>query len=60
MKALANVASFIEGGGDGCIGGQLTLPVSVADQALSLACLVTSLAAIAFDPFSICSKDVHT
>ena len=52
MGALANVAGLLEGGGDGCIGSQLALPVSVADQALSLAYLVTSLAATAFIPFS--------
>ena len=52
MEALANVAGLLEGGGDGSIGRQFTLPVSVTDEASSLAYLVTSLAAIAFDPFS--------
>ena len=62
MEALANIAGLLEGGGDGFIGGQLALPVSVADEVLSSAYLVTSLAATAFDPFSnyTCKTQVYT
>ena len=56
-ETLASVTSLFEGGVDSCIGRQFTLPARVADEALCIAHLVTSLAIGAFDPFSNCSKD---
>ena len=56
METLASVTSLFEGGGDSCIGRQLTLPVRVAGEAMCITHLVTSLAIGAFDPSWTYSK----